>query len=159
VLNRPIDIFPLPSHPDYPPLSKHISFTMLRSRPTRQAIRAFGQAWARTTLPATQRTKATATTSAAPQTRPVPSPAFNLEPESRRHVQPLVNRSNAEMDESFIGKTGGEIFHEMMLRHDVKHICLSHFTSRTRLVRHLQIRTHVLTSLSWIPRRCYPSCL
>jgi len=26
------------------------------------------------------------------------------------------------MDESFIGKTGGEIFHEMMLRHDVKHI-------------------------------------
>jgi hypothetical protein len=24
---------------------------------------------------------------------------------------------------SFIGKTGGEIFHEMMLRHDVKHIC------------------------------------
>jgi acetolactate synthase-1/2/3 large subunit len=122
VLNRPIDIFPLPSHPDYPPLSKHISFTMLRSRPTRQAIRAFGQARARTTLPATQRTKATATTSAAPQTRPVPSPAFNLEPESRRHVQPLVNRSNAEMDESFIGKTGGEIFHEMMLRHDVKHI-------------------------------------
>ncbi|KAG8675195.1 Acetolactate synthase, mitochondrial [Fusarium poae] len=95
---------------------------MLRSRPTRQAIRAFGQARARTTLPATQRTKATATTSAAPQTRPVPSPAFNLEPESRRHVQPLVNRSNAEMDESFIGKTGGEIFHEMMLRHDVKHI-------------------------------------
>lgn len=34
------------------------------------------------------------------QTRPVPSPAFNLEPESRRHVQPLVNRSNPEMDES-----------------------------------------------------------
>ncbi|KUJ22228.1 acetolactate synthase [Mollisia scopiformis] len=26
------------------------------------------------------------------------------------------------MDESFIGKTGGEIFHEMMIRHDVKHI-------------------------------------
>jgi len=26
------------------------------------------------------------------------------------------------VDESFIGKTGGEIFHEMMLRHDVKHI-------------------------------------
>lgn len=26
------------------------------------------------------------------------------------------------MDESFIGKTGGEIFHEMMLRHGVKHI-------------------------------------
>lgn len=26
------------------------------------------------------------------------------------------------MDESFIGKTGGEIFHEMMLRHNVKHV-------------------------------------
>ncbi|RYP80458.1 hypothetical protein DL770_006208 [Monosporascus sp. CRB-9-2] len=105
---------------------------MLRNRPTRKAIRALGQARAWTTpptatlaqskLPATQRTKATATTSAAPQTRPVPSPAFNLEPESRRHVQPLVNRSEPEMDESFIGKTGGEIFHEMMLRHGVKHI-------------------------------------
>ncbi|KAH8162019.1 hypothetical protein CIB48_g6228 [Xylaria polymorpha] len=105
---------------------------MLRNRPTRKAIRALGQARASTTpptatlaqpkLPATQRTKATATTSAAPQTRPVPIPAFNLESESRRHVQPLVNRSKPEMDESFIGKTGGEIFHEMMLRHGVKHI-------------------------------------
>ncbi|UKZ47916.1 Acetolactate synthase, mitochondrial [Trichoderma virens] len=105
---------------------------MLRNRPSRKAIRALGQARAWTTpptatlaqskLPATQRTKATATTSAAPQTRPVASPAFNLEPESRRHVQPLVNRSKPEMDESFIGKTGGEIFHEMMLRHGVKHI-------------------------------------
>ncbi|UKZ74471.1 hypothetical protein TrVFT333_002140 [Trichoderma virens FT-333] len=105
---------------------------MLRNRPSRKAIRALGQArtWttpltatlAQSKLPATQRTKATATTSAAPQTRPVASPAFNLEPESRRHVQPLVNRSKPEMDESFIGKTGGEIFHEMMLRHGVKHI-------------------------------------
>lgn len=24
---------------------------------------------------------------------------------------------------SFIGKSGGEIFHDMMIRHDVKHIC------------------------------------
>jgi hypothetical protein len=24
---------------------------------------------------------------------------------------------------SFIGMTGGEIFHEMMRRHEVKHIC------------------------------------
>ncbi|KAL6815421.1 thiamine diphosphate-binding protein [Trichoderma sp. SZMC 28013] len=105
---------------------------MLRNRPTRKATRALGQARAWTTpptatlaqskLPATQRTKATARTSAAPQARPVPSPAFNLEPESRRHVQPLANRSKPEMDESFIGKTGGEIFYEMMLRHDVKHI-------------------------------------
>lgn len=26
------------------------------------------------------------------------------------------------MDDSFVGMSGGEIFHEMMLRHDVKHI-------------------------------------
>ncbi|KAK2067641.1 hypothetical protein P8C59_001363 [Phyllachora maydis] len=31
-------------------------------------------------------------------------------------------RIRSRMDESFIGKTGGEIFHEMMLRHDVKHV-------------------------------------
>jgi acetolactate synthase-1/2/3 large subunit len=33
-----------------------------------------------------------------------------------------VNPKKSDVDESFIGKTGGEIFHEMMLRHDVKHI-------------------------------------
>jgi acetolactate synthase-1/2/3 large subunit len=33
-----------------------------------------------------------------------------------------VKPRESEMDESFIGKTGGEIFHEMMLRHGVKHI-------------------------------------
>jgi acetolactate synthase I/II/III large subunit len=36
---------------------------------------------------------------------------------------PLVGPApNAHLDESFIGKSGGEIFHEMMLRHNVKHI-------------------------------------
>lgn len=29
------------------------------------------------------------------------------------------------LDHSFIGKTGGEIFHEIMLRQGVKHICMS----------------------------------
>ncbi|RKF54704.1 Acetolactate synthase catalytic subunit, mitochondrial [Erysiphe neolycopersici] len=36
-------------------------------------------------------------------------------------TQPIV-RPQTQMDESFIGKTGGEIFHEMMLRQGVKHI-------------------------------------
>lgn len=27
------------------------------------------------------------------------------------------------MDHSFVGMTGGQIFHEMMLRQGVKHIC------------------------------------
>jgi hypothetical protein len=29
------------------------------------------------------------------------------------------------MDHSFVGMTGGQIFHEMMLRQGVKHICMS----------------------------------
>ncbi|VUC38238.1 unnamed protein product [Clonostachys rosea] len=107
---------------------------MLRNRPGKKALRALGQARAFTTAPpptttlaqgkvsSTQRRQMTASTSAAPQVRPIPSPAFNAEPESRSHVQPLVNPSKPEMDESFIGKTGGEIFHEMMRRHDVKQI-------------------------------------
>ncbi|OAQ59840.2 acetolactate synthase, mitochondrial precursor [Pochonia chlamydosporia 170] len=38
------------------------------------------------------------------------------------HVQPLANSRRRGMDESFIGKSGGEIFHDMMARHNVKHI-------------------------------------
>jgi acetolactate synthase-1/2/3 large subunit len=34
----------------------------------------------------------------------------------------LVNRQTPELDDSFVGLSGGEIFHEMMLRLDVKHI-------------------------------------
>ncbi|PHH80871.1 hypothetical protein CDD80_6430 [Ophiocordyceps camponoti-rufipedis] len=56
------------------------------------------------------------------QARPIPSPAFNNQDQDRSHVSPLVNPRKNHMDESFIGKTGGEIFHEMMLRHGVKHI-------------------------------------
>ncbi|KAM0247255.1 hypothetical protein ACHAQJ_009906 [Trichoderma viride] len=106
---------------------------MLRSRQaTTRAVRALRQARAFTStttpvtvaaqkkIPTGQRNQATA--SAAPQVRPVPSPAFNQENKDRSHVQPLVNARRPDMDESFIGKTGGEIFHEMMLRQGVKHI-------------------------------------
>jgi len=49
-------------------------------------------------------------------------PAFNRE--NYRDVQPLSPyKSHQEMDHSFVGMNGGEIFHEMMLRHDVKHVC------------------------------------
>ncbi|KAI1485658.1 acetolactate synthase [Biscogniauxia mediterranea] len=62
-------------------------------------------------------------TSAAAQPRDAPAPAFNTAAtKDRSHVQPLVSPRAPEMDESFIGKTGGEIFHEMMLRRGVKHI-------------------------------------
>ncbi|KAK4121591.1 acetolactate synthase [Parathielavia appendiculata] len=63
-----------------------------------------------------------APTPTATEARPKPSPSFNAAPKDRSHVQPLVNPRKNDMDESFIGKTGGEIFHEMMLRHGVKHI-------------------------------------
>ena len=60
-------------------------------------------------------------TAPAPEGRQVPSPAFNQD--SRRNdVSPLRNRQLPEMDESFIGLSGGEIFHEMMLREGVKHV-------------------------------------
>ncbi|KJZ73306.1 Acetolactate synthase catalytic subunit [Hirsutella minnesotensis 3608] len=109
---------------------------MLRSRHTAKALRAMGQArhfTSSTQLPASKaakkapasqrnQTTAAAATSAAPQVRSVPSPAFNAPEHDRSHVQPLVNAPKNEMDESFIGKTGGEIFHEMMLRQGVKHI-------------------------------------
>ncbi|KAK6954075.1 Acetolactate synthase, mitochondrial [Daldinia eschscholtzii] len=68
------------------------------------------------------RSQATSAQSPA-QVRSAPAPAFNTaDTKDRSHVQPLVSPRAPEMDESFIGKTGGEIFHEMMLRRGVKHI-------------------------------------
>lgn len=109
---------------------------MLRSRHTSKTLQTLGQARHFTSMtklaavqtpkktPAEQRRQTTAATAtpAVPQVRPVPSPAFTAEEPNRSHVQPLVNPAKSNMDESFIGKTGGEIFHEMMLRQGVKHI-------------------------------------
>ncbi|KAK3390583.1 thiamine diphosphate-binding protein [Podospora didyma] len=81
---------------------------------------------ARRNGPSLVRNQATSAAAKSPaaDVRVSPSPAFNaaLEPKDQSHVQPLVKGKKNDMDESFIGKTGGEIFHEMMLRHDVKHI-------------------------------------
>ncbi|KAK2767848.1 Acetolactate synthase, mitochondrial [Arachnomyces sp. PD_36] len=60
-------------------------------------------------------------TAPSPQARPIPSPAFNQD-SWRQDVSPLQNRQLPELDDSFVGLSGGEIFHEMMLRQDVKHI-------------------------------------
>ncbi|KAL5117512.1 Acetolactate synthase, mitochondrial [Pleosporales sp. CAS-2024a] len=65
----------------------------------------------------TQSTAAAAATQTAPRSRP--SPAFNRED----YNVPLLKPYRApEMDHSFVGMTGGQIFHEMMLLHGVKHI-------------------------------------
>ncbi|TEA14084.1 Acetolactate synthase catalytic subunit [Colletotrichum sidae] len=109
---------------------------MLRSRHAARALRAINTTSAPrhfTTTSAVaavqikkvttgQRNQATVATSAAPEIREAPAPNFNADKDQRSHVQPLVNPRGPEMDESFIGKTGGEIFHEMMLRQGVKHI-------------------------------------
>ncbi|KAK6003722.1 hypothetical protein QM012_009493 [Aureobasidium pullulans] len=52
--------------------------------------------------------------------RSVPSPAFNRS--VKEDVQPLQAFRQPEMDHSFVGMNGGQIFHEMMLRHGVKHV-------------------------------------
>ncbi|KAF2021536.1 acetolactate synthase [Aaosphaeria arxii CBS 175.79] len=66
----------------------------------------------------TQSTTAAAATKQEPRARP--SPAFNRE--DWKDVQPLKPYRSPEMDHSFVGMKGGEIFHEMMLRQGVKHI-------------------------------------
>ena len=91
-------------------------------------------------------TKRPATTAAAPapQSRPIPSPAFNQD--FRNAPSPLVNQQMPELDDSFVGLSGGEIFHEMMLRQGVKHICKRE-QSRNR---HM-----MLTLISRLPWRCH----
>ncbi|KAI2638062.1 thiamine diphosphate-binding protein [Xylaria nigripes] len=109
---------------------------MLRSKPAAKAIKALAQTSrqskrisavspsalsAKNTI-AGFRNVNTAAQPAVP-TRDIPAPTFNTaDATNRNHVQSLSSQRASEMDESFIGKTGGEIFHEMMLRHGVKHI-------------------------------------
>ncbi|KAJ2265177.1 Acetolactate synthase, mitochondrial, partial [Coemansia sp. RSA 451] len=38
------------------------------------------------------------------------------------NAQPLQRSTEKEYDDSFVGMTGGEIFHEMMLRHGVEKV-------------------------------------
>lgn len=69
-----------------------------------------------------QRPQSTAAAATKTEPRARPSPAFNRD--DWHDVQPLKPYRQPEMDHSFIGMTGGEIFHEMMLRQNVKHICM-----------------------------------
>ncbi|EZF11107.1 acetolactate synthase, large subunit, biosynthetic type [Trichophyton rubrum D6] len=72
------------------------------------------------TLDTSKRGQSTATASS-PQARPVPSPAFNQDAD-RHDISPLHRRHAPALDDSFVGLSGGQIFHEMMLRLGVKHI-------------------------------------
>ncbi|KAI7484230.1 Acetolactate synthase catalytic subunit [Hortaea werneckii] len=76
----------------------------------------------RRNVSASSKQSAQAQAATAPQ-RAVPSPAFNRDDQNRmRDVQPLQPFRQPEMDHSFVGMKGGEIFHEMMLRQGVKHV-------------------------------------
>ena len=68
-----------------------------------------------------KRTQSTAAVGTQTQSRSRPSPAFNRD--DYDSVQPLKQYRSPAMDHSFVGMTGGQIFHEMMLRQGVKHIC------------------------------------
>ncbi|KAF2244306.1 acetolactate synthase [Trematosphaeria pertusa] len=66
-----------------------------------------------------KRPQSTAAAATKQEPRARPSPAFNREDYD---VQPLRPYRHQQMDHSFVGMNGGQIFHEMMLRQDVKHI-------------------------------------
>lgn len=52
--------------------------------------------------------------------RPEPAPSFNVSPVSQKPSKLTQKlRTDPQMDSSFIGLTGGQIFHEMMIRHNV----------------------------------------
>ncbi|KAF8121976.1 thiamine diphosphate-binding protein [Boletus edulis] len=53
----------------------------------------------------------------------VPVPAIRPNPDNVPFPAPAESRTTpAALDHSFVGMSGGQIFHEMMLRHGVKHI-------------------------------------
>ena len=107
-------------------LSKSRCFSSSSPAAAISPYRRAGQAAnAKTTTQPSKRPQSTATTATATTTqeRPIPSPAFNRDDSRLRNVHPLRPYKPQEMDHSFVGMTGGEIFHDMMLRHGVKHIC------------------------------------
>ncbi|KAL7413796.1 thiamine diphosphate-binding protein [Mrakia frigida] len=59
---------------------------------------------------------------AAAVVREAPSPNFQVPPHYPDPSPEAMKKSQAEWDYTFVGMSGGEIFHEMMLRHDVKNV-------------------------------------
>lgn len=67
----------------------------------------------------------TSNASAAPTTRPVPSSGFQQIP-TRNNLPPSLTgpgpTPNVPLDHTFVGLSGGQIFHEMIVRHDVEKV-------------------------------------
>lgn len=88
------------------------------------AVSPYRTAKSSTSSTVAEQKKREQSTAAAPAAqRATPSPAFNRHDTSFKEVQPLQPFRQPEMDHSFVGMNGGEIFHEMMLRQGVKHVC------------------------------------
>ncbi|OCK76666.1 acetolactate synthase mitochondrial precursor [Lepidopterella palustris CBS 459.81] len=85
--------------------------------PYRKAAQAVASKTLKESPKRPQSTAAAAATTQEPRARP--SPAFNRDDYDVQLLRPFQQR---EMDHSFVGMKGGEIFHEMMLRQGVKHI-------------------------------------
>ncbi|KAF2267994.1 acetolactate synthase [Lojkania enalia] len=101
-------------------LARTRTFSTSASRPAVSPYRKTAQvATSKTVKEHAKRPQSTAAAAPKDELRPRPSPAFNRED---YNVQPLKPYRQPEMDHSFVGMTGGEIFHEMMLRQGVKHI-------------------------------------
>lgn len=93
--------------------------------PYRQPVQPSTSTSKSTVDPAVKRDQSTAaaTVSSLPE-RPIPSPAFNREGVKWNDIQqPFKTYRPQQMDHTFVGKKGGEIFHEMMLRQGVRHVC------------------------------------
>lgn len=102
------------------------SLTLTRSRSTAATSASFLEAKARVKEYARNISRSSAQNAVVSQTvRPAPAPAFQQLPSKTNVPKPAPvhpPHTDASLDHSFIGMSGGEIFHEMMLRHDVKHI-------------------------------------
>src|SRR4051794_30997800 len=96
------------------------TFSSSAPRPAVSPYRRAAQAaTSKTVKENAKRPQSTAATAVQQEPRSRPSPAFNRE--DWNDVQPLRPYRQPEMDHSFVGMKGGEIFHEMMLRQGVKH--------------------------------------
>ncbi|KAH9981387.1 thiamine diphosphate-binding protein [Lactifluus volemus] len=101
--------------------------TLSRSRSTAVASPSFLEAKARVKEHARNISRSSTHNAVVSQTvRPAPVPAFQPVP-SKTNLPPrpapaLPSHPDTPLDHSFIGMSGGDIFHEMMLRHNVKHI-------------------------------------
>ncbi|KAI0345110.1 acetolactate synthase [Trametopsis cervina] len=93
------------------PSTSAVSMLEAKSR-VREHVRNISQTSARDATPA-------------PSSRPTPAPGFQQLPTKNNVPFPpptLGPNPEDPLDHSFVGMSGGQIFHEMMVRHGVKHV-------------------------------------